>query len=639
MEYTLGTCRRWVSISTLVAVTLLAVAPVHGSQARTARAGVTTYTNPLTMVAPGVGNGVVEDCPDPTVIRGRTPGDAYWYMYCTKDPLNDQDRATDGTYIFHNISMHRSLDLVHWTYVGDAFAAVPTGGSPNAGLFAPEVVYRNGQYYLYYTVTDVVPSISGTADPNCNSDSAIFVATSASPTGPWTANPTPVVEPRYNGDPAKAFGQRDCNFFNDFDPDVLTAEGQSYIYYGSYYGGIQVRPLAADGATTTADSAIQVTIPNRYEAAEVQYHAGYYYLFVSATNCCNGPLTGYSIFSGRSTSPTGPFVDRQDVSLTVGRVGGSPVISMNGNQWVGPGHNTVFTDFAGKEWTIYHAVDRNQPFFAPAPGFDGSPGSPLLTKRHALLDPLDYVGGYPVVRGGLWASATPLSGPAAQPGQRSSYTPTYFDPDRPGRPIVALSDNFDGTALKPQWSWVRQPLSTTYSVANGSFNFDTQAADLYVDSNTASVLVEPTPPGDYAVEVKVTLNLPPEGCCYNFVQAGLVIYGDDDNYLKLEHFANFETRQIEFAKELSPVPPGYPRYGNTVLGPPGLTTWLTIVKKTQGSEELYTSYSSRDGVHWVHGGSWTHNLGATARIGLISMGGSGFVANFDYVRVYTLATP
>ena len=87
------------------------------------------------------------------------------------------------------------------------------------------------------------------------------------------------------------------------------------------------------------------------------------------------------------------------------------------------------------------------------------------------------------------------------------------------------------------------------------------------------------------------------------------------------------------------MPTGYPRYGNTVVGPPGLTTWLIIVKKMQGSEELYTAYSSRDGVHWVHGGSWTHNLGAAARIGLISMGGSGFAANFDYVHVYTLATP
>jgi arabinan endo-1,5-alpha-L-arabinosidase len=38
----------------------------------------------------------------------------------------------------------------------------------------------------------------------------------------------------------------------------------------------------------------------------------------------------------------------------------------------------------------------------------------------------------------------------------------------------------------------------------------------------------------------------------------------------------------------------------------------------------------------VRGGTWTHQLGASARIGLASMGGAGFTARFDYVRVYRL---
>ncbi len=61
---------------------------------------------------------------------------------------------------------------------------------------------------------------------------------------------------------------------------------------------------------------------------------------------------------------------------------------------------------------------------------------------------------------------------------------------------------------------------------------------------------------DYVVETRVKLNLPPEGCCYNYVQAGLVIYGDDDNFIKLTHVSIWETRQTEFAKELAPVPAG-----------------------------------------------------------------------------------
>jgi len=63
---------------------------------------------------------------------------------------------------------------------------------------------------------------------------------------------------------------------------------------------------------------------------------------------------------------------------------------------------------------------------------------------------------------------------------------------------------------------------------------------------------------------------------------------------------------------------------------------LRIVKETRAGEEHYTAYTSLDGVNWNRGGTWTHQLGSNARIGLVSMGGSGFEAEFDYVRVYRL---
>jgi arabinan endo-1,5-alpha-L-arabinosidase len=410
-----------------------------------------------------------------------------------------------------------------------------------------------------------------------------------------------------------------------FDPEVIEANGQKYIYYGSYFGGISARKLSADGLHSDPASQQQVAIDNKYEGANIYGHSGYYYLFLSATDCCRGPLTGYSVFAGRSTSPLGPFVDKEGVSLLAGRAGGTPVISMNGNRWVGPGHNTVLTDFAGQDWLVYHAVDRNHPYFAGAVGF---------TKRPALLDPLDWVDGWPTVRGGLWASDQAQPVPAAHPGQKSNYTPTYAQPDLPGERVDSLSDEFNAS-LGPAWSWVRQPASGA-GVANGNFNFDTQAADLFEGSNNASVLVEPAPSDDYIVETRVKLNRPDEGCCFNYVQAGLVIYGGDDNFIKLVHVSIWNTRQTEIAKELFPVPPGYPRYGNTVVGPPGEWTYLRIVKRTGGAEEFYRAYTSRDGVSWVRGGVWTHNLGGDARIGLVSMGGAGFTANFDYVRVYQL---
>jgi len=578
--------------------------------AASAGSGTGTYSNPLAIQIPS--GGKVESCADPSIIHGQQAGDKYWYMYCTTDPLRGDDRDDQGHLIFHLIPIHRSLDLVHWTYVGDVFSARPSWAAPDAGLWAPDIHFFNGKYYLYYTASNT--SLPG-------GGSAIGVATAPSPTGPWIDSGTPAVEPH-----APPCCPNDKRWV--FDPAVIADDsGQKYIFYGSYFGGISARALSADGLHSDPASQVQITIANRYEGAFVVKHGGFYYLFGSATNCCNGPLTGYSVFAGRSKNPLGPYVDKEGVSLLAGRVGGTPVISMNGNRWVGPGHNAVFSDFEGQDWFLYHAVDRNNPYFTGEVGF---------TKRPALMDALDWVDGWPTVRGGRWASDTPQHAPAAQPGDKSQYKLKLVPPDVLGGRIGALSDEFNSATLSPKWSWVRQPDAGTFGLENGTFRFDTQAADLFVDSNNASVLTEPAPNGNYVVETRVELNVPAEGCCFNYVQSGLVIYGDDDNFIKLAHVSIWETRQTEFAKELAPVPEGYPRYGNIVVGPPDEWTYLRIVKRTQAGEELYTAYTSQDGQSWVRGGVWTHQLGNSARIGLVSMGGSGFTANFDYVRVYRI---
>ncbi len=194
----------------------------------------------------------------------------------------------------------------------------------------------------------------------------------------------------------------------------------------------------------------------------------------------------------------------------------------------------------------------------------------------------------------------------------------------------------------PRLDLIRQPAAGSYGVANGAFRFNTQAADLFVDSNNASVLTRPAPKGDYTVETRVRLNVPNDLEAYNFVQGGLVVHGDDDNFIKLVNASIWETRQTEFAKEINPVDPGYSRYGNTVVGPPATWTYLRIVvdrlvgvqkREAGGDRERYTAYTSQDGRTWVRGGSWTHTL-RDARIGLVSMGGAGFTSQFAYVRVY-----
>ena len=650
---------------------LLTVAPARPAAAATT-AG--TYDNPLRPVVPG--DGIVESCADPSTIYD--PASRFWYTYCTADPLNDEDRTAEG-FNFRLIPILRSRDLIRWTYVGDAFEERPAYAAAGAGIWAPEIEYYPDspaaeRWHLYYTVTETTLAGGG---------SAIGVATAPTPEGPWTHSAEPAVEPH----PADCCpGSRRWVF----DPEVLRTDGPDYMYYGSYFGGISVRVLSEDGFDTDAATQTNVAIANKYEGAEVIFRAPYYYLFVSATDCCRGPLTGYSVYVGRSTSPTGPFLDRSGVSLnddermddpTDGRAGGTPVITMNGDRWVGTGHNTVFQDFAGQWWTIYHAIDRTDPYFQGGvdlfpgncsaegrpddfhgaavpqtePGGDGRDdrtGVPCgdLNKRPALLDAIDWVGGWPIVRGGFFASDTPQHGPAAQPGWKTNYRTRLERADIAGVQITRLSDEFNNGTLSPQWRWVRQPRNG-YGEGGGVFRFDTQAADLFTTSNTASVLTEAAPHGNYVVETRVRLNVPAEGCCFNYVQAGLVIYGNDDDFLKLVHVSIWNTRQTEWAKELAPVPLGYPRYGNTVVGPPAEWTFLRIVKRTQGDQggadlyggrEEYTAYTSRDANNdgrpdlWEKGGTWSHSLGKSARIGLVSMGGSGFRAEFDYVRVYRL---
>ena len=564
------------------------------------------FTNPLTL---NVGDGeLAETCADPDIERGQTEGDRYWYLYCTTDPLNGDDRAENGDFNFNLIPTFRSLDLVNWEYQGNAFAESerPTWIADDAGFWAPEVVYFNGQYYLYYTAPDTRAG-----------GSAIGVATSSSPTGPWKDSGGPVVAPRKdpNGD----------GFFWTFDAEVLQTQGKNYLYYGSYYGGVFVRELSTDGLSSLPETETQVTIANRYEGTQIVEHEGYYYLLASATNCCNGPLTGYSVFAGRSRSPLGPFVDKEGVSLLAGRVGGTPVISMNGNRWMGPGHNDTVTDFAGQDWFVYHAVDRFDPYFEGAVGF---------TKRPVLMDPLVWVDGWPSVRAGRWASDDKQFAPAAQPGQKSKVKVRPLREDRVGKRL--LTDSFSGDTLDDAWSWVREPDPGSYEVADGTFTFETQAADLFVDSNNASVLTRALPRGDLVIQTRVKLDVPPEGCCFNFVQAGLVIYGGDDNFIKLTHVSIWETRQTEFAKELAPVPEGFPRYGNTVVGPPSEWTDLRVVRRTERAQEYYTPYTRRDGGEWVRGGTYTHDLGEDARLGLVSMGGAGFTATFAEVSVSRL---
>jgi arabinan endo-1,5-alpha-L-arabinosidase len=142
------------------------------------------------------------------------------------------------------------------------------------------------------------------------------------------------------------------------------------------------------------------------------------------------------------------------------------------------------------------------------------------------------------------------------------------------------------------------------------------------------------------VETKLDLNLPVSGAGPDFAQAGLLIYGDDNDFLRLDLYNNNDTRQVEFIKAETAVAAGYPTWGATNLGPPAIASdvsvWMRIVKRDVNGEEHYTAYSSNDDASWIQGGTWVHALGSSARICLYAGNRSGYTASFDYVHVSTL---
>jgi arabinan endo-1,5-alpha-L-arabinosidase len=574
-----------------------------------------TFTNPL-LIEPTAA-GPFESCPDPAIIRGQEPGDLLWYLYCTTNPLNGADRTTSGRLNVHLLPMLQSRDLVHWMYVGDAFTERPTWVAPFGSLWAPDIQFFSGRYYLYYTANITTLPERG---------SAIGVATSLSPTGPWTDSGAPVVEPQMM--PGSGNARRWV-----YDPAVVSDDtGQRYLFYGSFVGGITARRLSADGLHTDPASETPIAAANRYEGAAVWRHDGFWYLFASAGECCNGALSGYGVFVGRATSILGPYTDRDGVSLLADAVGGTPVLSANGNRWIGPGHNTVFTDRAGQDWVLYHAIDRGDPYF------DGT----TTTKRPALLDPLDWVDGWPVIRGGLGPSETPQHAPAAQPGDppRTQLEPVEDDPlgTLDGtRSVDFAALPASGAGATPTfpagaWRWTGAPDTPLPTVSEGTLRL-TAPADAR-DQSAAALLSVAPPTGDYTVETRVRLDLPPGGCCQTPTRAGLVIYGDDANTISLTQVARGPMRQVLFTKTTATAPPRQPREGNAAVGAPDTWTYLRIARQMRGGEERYTAYSSRDGTHWVRGSTWTAALGQDARIGLVARGDTGLTASFEYVRVF-----
>jgi arabinan endo-1,5-alpha-L-arabinosidase len=272
-------------------------------------------------VNPGAVAGNVAPVHDPSMIKA---GSTYLLF------------ATGGA-----IEQRESIDRTNFTptQVQHAFAAPPPWSDTytnGTDLWAPDVSFNSGQFYLYFA-----------ASTFGSSKSAIGLATSSTgAAGTWVDSGAAVLT------------STTCTGSNAIDPGFIAdAAGNWWLAFGSFFNGInmvQLDPTTGKplGATPTCYSLAQRT-GTAIEGSTVYLHDGMYYLFASVDVCCQGVNSTYHIIVGRSSNPQGPYVDRGGIDMTQG--GGTIILASHGNI-IGPGGQGVFHDVDG-DVLVYHYYD------------------------------------------------------------------------------------------------------------------------------------------------------------------------------------------------------------------------------------------------------------------------------------------
>ena len=617
-----------------------------------------TYTNPLTLTDTVNNTGAVYNCPDPAIIKSQTSSVDTWYAYCTGDAFNNSDSATAGGALrAHLISIFSSSDLIHWSYVRDAFAALPGWAATGTELYEPAIKQIGSTYTLYFRgITNTANTLyaGGTGY-------AIGVGTATTPAGPftYTSNTAPLVADY------EACGNS-CNATTQA-PEVVYDGTNYWLSYGGVYGGLFIQQLNSAGTATTG-SATSIAIDNYYTNPYVLRYNGYYYLFATpAGSCCSGVYSTYSARVGRSKSITGPYLDAEGNDMnaanpsngeTQGEPGGDTVLVNTGNSIYGPGSNTIFTDESGQYYALYSGVSGAMPCLTSGVTSGGS----CYAARQLMMDPIDWVNGWPVVRDGAGDSDQPQPVPASQPNASNGYATPVYTPDAPGTAMASYSQDFAGaTAFSSEFVFIHESPNTICQY-DGSGNYaaipgDTPgfgssgytlcsnfaASDSSFAGDTMAqlpILAETEPAGNYLIEVKFHSLVPPTTCCTaNYSSQGLMVYSNDNTYLRLDEFADFDTRQIEFLNQVNSLSTDYYAPVGTPNG--ANFTYLRLSKRitnTTTGAATYTSYSSVDGVNYVRGPAWDVSYGTSGtKVGIFA-GNTGYGATFSYIHV-SMLTP
>jgi arabinan endo-1,5-alpha-L-arabinosidase len=279
-------------------------------------------------------------------------------LFGTHDPVMIKQDSI--YYLFstgNGVSVASSTDMRSWKREKSVFSNPPEWITPQIipgfrgnSMWAPDISFVNGSYYLYYAVSAFGKNTS-----------AIGVATnktlnSADTSFRWIDR----------GMVIQSVPNRDM--WNAIDPNLVIDGQQGWLSFGSFWGGIKLVKLTSD-LLSVAKPEVWYTIARQprsfaiddavagdgpIEAPFIYKRSLYFYLFVSLDYCCRGVNSNYNVVVGRSRNVEGPYEDRDGKLLSLG--GGTSVAKGN-DDWAGVGHSAHY-NIDGKSIMIMHGYDK-----------------------------------------------------------------------------------------------------------------------------------------------------------------------------------------------------------------------------------------------------------------------------------------
>jgi xylan 1,4-beta-xylosidase len=329
-------------------------------------------------------------------------------------------RAGDRFYLvtstfsyFPGIPVFESADLVHWKQVGNVISRRSTldfdGLGISRGVFAPDIEFHNGTFYVFNTAVD-----SG----------GNFFVTAKNPAGPWSA---PIWLKDFDGiDPSLFFDDDGKAYVLNNGPPVGTPRYSGHraiwiqeldVAAGKLIGA---RKVLVDGGVDPAKNPIWIEGPHLY------HRNGWYYLMCAEGG--TGPQHSEVVL--RARSPWGPFEPYE----------GNPILTQRDLPPDRPapvenaGHADLVEAPDGSWWAVFL-------------GSRTYGGTHYNTGRETFLLPVTWKNDWPVILPKGEAIPYVVRGPANMTAATQAPATGNF----------TWRDDFDTPILKPEWMYVRVP--------------------------------------------------------------------------------------------------------------------------------------------------------------------------------------